>query len=108
MPDMSDTAANPFSPEVVRAVVTHMNDDHAEDTLLICRTLGCRPAATGARMTGLDGEGGDFAVSVDGTEIPVRLPWSQPLTERAQIRAEVVRMYREACGLAGVEPRGEA
>ncbi|MDT0327269.1 DUF2470 domain-containing protein [Nocardiopsis sp. DSM 44743] len=98
--------SSPFSPEVVTAVTAHMNGDHPEDTLLICRALGGLPEATGARMTGLDGEGGDYAVTVDGTEHTVRIPWARPLTERAQIRVEVVRMYQEACAKLGLTPRG--
>ena len=96
---------NPFSPEVVTAVTDHMNGDHPEDTLVICRALGGQPDATAARMTGLDGEGGDYAVTVDGTERSVRIPWGDPLTERAQIRLEVVRMYKEACAKLGRPPR---
>ena len=99
--------SNPFSPEVVAAVTKHMNGDHPEDTLVICRSLGGRPEATAARMTGLDGEGGDYAVTIDGAEQTIRVPWSEPLTERAQIRAEVVRMYREGCVRLGLAPRGE-
>ncbi|MEU0958741.1 DUF2470 domain-containing protein [Micromonospora aurantiaca] len=94
-----------FPPEVVAAVSRHMNDDHAGDALLICRTLGGRPDATEARTTGLDADGIDFAVTVGGTEVPVRVPFAHRLTERAQIRREVVRMYREACERAGVPPR---
>ncbi|GHC88696.1 hypothetical protein GCM10007079_33850 [Nocardiopsis terrae] len=99
--------SNPFSPEIVTAVTAHMNRDHPEDTLLICRALGGRPDASAARMTGLDGEGGDYAVTVGGTEHHVRIPWAEPLTERAQIRAEVVRMYQEACAELGTTPRGQ-
>ncbi|WP_285731057.1 DUF2470 domain-containing protein [Nocardiopsis sp. ATB16-24] len=98
-------SSNPFSPEVVAAVTAHMNDDHPEDTLLICRALGGRPEATAARMVGLDGDGGDYAVTVDGVEHTVRIPWARPLTERPQIRAEVVRMYREARERLGAAPR---
>ncbi|SHI88363.1 Protein of unknown function [Nocardiopsis flavescens] len=98
--------AGPFSPEVVTAVTAHMNGDHPEDTLVICRGLGGVPDATGARMTGLDGEAGEYAVTVGGTERSVRIPWSEPLTERAQIRREVVRLYRESCTALGLTPRG--
>ncbi|WP_213453218.1 DUF2470 domain-containing protein [Rhizomonospora bruguierae] len=94
-----------FPPEVVAAVSRHMNDDHAEDALLICRTLGGQPAATRARTTGLDADGIDFAVTVDGTEVPVRVPFAARLTERAQIRREVVRMYQDACDELGLPPR---
>ncbi|HLU96984.1 MAG TPA: DUF2470 domain-containing protein [Thermobifida alba] len=100
-------SANPFSPEVVAAVTGHMNADHPEDTLLIVRALGGRPEATAARMTGLDGTAGEYSATVAGREVAVRIPWSQPITERAQIRAEVVRLYRQACERLGVPPRGE-
>ncbi|GAA0974517.1 DUF2470 domain-containing protein [Nocardiopsis tropica] len=96
---------NPFSPDVVAAVTAHMNGDHPEDTLLICRAFGGAPGATAARMTGLDGDGGDYAVTEDGAERVVRVPWERPLTERPQIRAEVVRLYREACSALGLVPR---
>lgn len=85
-----------FAPEVVAAVSRHMNEDHADDALLICRTLGGQPAATQARTTGLDADGIEFAAVVAGAEILVRIPFSQRLTERPQIRQEVARMYRDA------------
>lgn len=94
-----------FTPEVVAAVCRHMNEDHPDDSLLICRTLGKEPGAEAARMVGLDSHGAEFEVTVGARSAPVRLPWSETLTERPQIRREVVRMYEEACAQAGVEPR---
>ncbi|RNL86639.1 DUF2470 domain-containing protein [Halostreptopolyspora alba] len=84
-----------------------MNDDHAEETLLICRVLGGYPNATAARMTGVDQAGGDYVATVGGVETPLRIPWASPVTERPQIRREVVRMYQEACARGGVTPHGE-
>ena len=46
--------STPFPQEVVEAITRHMNADHAEDSLLIVRSLGDLPEATEARMTGLD------------------------------------------------------
>ena len=43
--------------------------------------------------------------TVAATPTAIRVPWSRPLTERAEIRAEVVRMYHEACAALGIEPR---
>lgn len=99
------SSPSPFPPEVVDAVCAHMNDDHAEDSLLIVRTLGGRPGATAATMRGFDGSEAVFSATVDGVEQELRVAWSAPVTERAGIRAEVVRMYHEACAAAGVEPR---
>lgn len=98
---------SPFAPEVVRAVTAHMNDDHAEDTLLICRALGGVPEASAARMTGLDDVAGEYTATVGGEEVRVRIPWAHRLTERGEIRREVVRMYGQACEKLGVRPRAE-
>ncbi|SDI36038.1 Protein of unknown function [Sinosporangium album] len=100
--------SNPFTPDVVEAVKRHMNDDHAADALLICRALGGRPEATSATTTGVDAEGIDFRVTVADGEVPVRVPWGETLTERAQVRMAVVRLYKESCDLLGVRPLGEA
>jgi putative heme iron utilization protein len=97
--------SDPFPADVVAAVCAHMNDDHADDTLLICRALGGRPEATAARMVGLDAHAGDYVVGAPAGEEPLRIPWSHPLTSRAEVRMEVVRMYEEACARLGVPAR---
>ena len=99
---------SPFSEGVIAAITRHMNVDHADDSLLICRSLGGQPDATSATMTGMDPSGIDFAVVVAGRAVPARVPWSGPITERAQVRAEVVRMYHEACEALGIEARPHA
>ncbi|MFF5211655.1 DUF2470 domain-containing protein [Streptosporangium sp. NPDC000396] len=99
--------SSPFTPDVVDAIKRHMNDDHADDALLICRGLGGQPEATGTTTTGVDDRGIEFAALVDGREVTVRVPWSATLTERVQVRWEVVRLYREACAALGLPARGE-
>lgn len=95
---------DPFPPEAVEQIARHMNEDHAEDNVLIVRGLGGAQAATAARVSGLDAEGIEFAAVVDEIAVPVRIPFAERLTERQQVRAEVVRMYREACATLGIEP----
>lgn len=102
---MTAAAANPFSQQVVDAVASHMNLDHPEDSLLIVRSLGAQPTATAASVSGLDGDAITFEAVIDGQPQPVQVPWSTTLTERPQIRAEVTRMYYEACEALGVQPR---
>ncbi|MGW2314265.1 amidohydrolase family protein [Actinomadura luteofluorescens] len=99
MPD-----AGPFTDDVVRQIARHMNEDHAADCLTICRALGGRPGATAARMTGLDAEGIEFAVADGGVEHPVRIPFGERLTERPQVRREVVRMTERARAALGGGP----
>ncbi|MGH3492462.1 MAG: DUF2470 domain-containing protein [Sciscionella sp.] len=99
------TTSNPFSQHVVDAVADHMNMDHPEDSLLIVRSLGGQPGATSATVGGLDGDAIEFDAVINGQPEAVRVPWSEPLSERAQIRVEVTRMYYDACHALGVEPR---
>ncbi|BCJ62249.1 DUF2470 domain-containing protein [Micromonospora endophytica] len=99
---------DPFAPEVIVAVRRHMNDDHADDCLLICQGLGGQPAATAATMSGMDAEAMEFLATVGGASVPVRIPFHGPIVERRQIRAEAARMYREACAALGRTPRPEA
>ncbi|MEO3875619.1 DUF2470 domain-containing protein [Nonomuraea sp. B12E4] len=96
--------SGPFTPDVVAAIKRHMNDDHAEDSLIIVRALGGRPAATSAVTSDVDAEAIEFTVD-DGER--VRVPWGERLTERAQVRGAVVRLYREACDSLGITARGE-
>jgi putative heme iron utilization protein len=95
---------DPFPPEVVEQIARHMNDDHTDDNVLILRALGGVTTATAARVSGMDADAMEFAAVVDGIQVPVRIPFSERLTERRQVRAEAVRMYREACTALGVTP----
>lgn len=97
-----------FPADVVAAISHHMNDDHGADSLLIVRALGGLPDAASALMTGMDGEGADFEAVLASGAVEVRVPWREPLTERAQVRPEIVWMYQESCRILGVAPRPPA
>ncbi len=94
--------STPLTSDAVEAIKKHMNDDHAADALLIVRALGGRPEATAARTIDVDTEAIYF--EADGEKIAVK--WPAPIAERAQVRKEVVVLYRQACEILGVEPRG--
>ncbi|UDY34004.1 DUF2470 domain-containing protein [Dermatobacter hominis] len=93
-----------FPPEVVDAVLSHMNGDHTDDSLVIVRAFA-EPGATAARMTGLDADGGEWAATVDGSTVAVRVPWTEPAVERADLRREVVRLYDAGLERLGLPPR---
>jgi hypothetical protein len=97
--------ATPFAPDVVAAICRHMNDDHAADCLLICRTLGGRPGTTHAEAVDVDSHGMRFRVT-DGEVAELTVPFAAPVTERPQVRVAVVELYERACAAAGIEPRG--
>lgn len=93
------TQENPFDADVVDAVLRHMNTDHEQDSVVICRAFGGRPDATSATMIGLDGTGADFEVDGPSGVSVVRIAWAVPISERPEIRAEVARLFHEADAL---------
>ena len=94
-----------FSPDIVAAVLRHMNDDHTGDSLLISKAFGSLDAES-ATMTDLDENGGTFTYSVGTEDHTVVVPWTGTISQRSEIRREVVVMYERACAVLGIEPRG--
>lgn len=99
-----------FDPAIVAAVLHHMNDDHSDDNLLIAQAFAEEPdAVTDAVMTDLDGEAGVWEVTRGESVEQLRVPWpAGAITERAEIRREVVALYDLACERLGVTPRPHA
>lgn len=94
-----------FSPDVVDAVLHHMNDDHIEDNVLIVRAFSGRDTKD-ATMRDLDEHGGTWRYSFEGEEQELHIPWpSGAIAERAEIRREIVALYDASCAKLGVEPR---
>jgi hypothetical protein len=99
-----------FDAAVQAGVLGHMNSDHGEDNLLIVRAFGGLPDAVAATMTGFDGEGGRWrARAADGSETEVGVPWpGGAISERPEVRREIVALYDESCRRLGVQPRAHA
>ena len=93
-----------FSPEVIAGVLHHMNDDHTADSILFVRAFaGVEPDT--AVMTGFDHLGGTWSYTVDGVEHEITIPWSVEISERPEVRREIVVIYDQACAKLGIEPR---
>ncbi|MGY6497344.1 MAG: DUF2470 domain-containing protein [Microcella sp.] len=95
-----------FSDDIVQAVLHHMNDDHADDSLLISRAFGDRGAQS-ARMVDVTPDAGHWVYTLDDDlgERPLAVRWSRTITERPEIRREIVALYDRACGILGETPR---
>lgn len=87
--------ADRFPDDVVQAVIGHMNDDHADDNLVIVRGNGA-PAATAAEMIDLDTEGGTWLATEPDGEREMTIAWPGQVTERTDLRREVVALYEAA------------
>ncbi|GAA2978740.1 hypothetical protein JOD63_003043 [Microbacterium terrae] len=99
-----------FDDAVVTAVLRHMNGDHGDDNLLITRAFGDGIDVATATMTGFDGDGGLWRADLaDGSSADVRVPWpGGAITERPEVRREIVALYDLACERLGVTPRPHA
>ena len=96
-----------FDDAVISAVTSHMNDDHRDDSLLIAKAFGF-PEATASTMTGLDDRAGHWRVTDAQGEHDLRVEWpTSPITERPQVRRQVVELYKAACAKLGVPARDE-
>lgn len=81
-----------------------MNDDHPADSLLIARAFG-NPEASSAIMIDLDENGGQWTYTLGGESLALTVPWTAPISERAEIRREIVVLYDKACAVVGITPR---
>lgn len=98
--------STPFdlTPDIADAVIAHMNGDHAADNVVICRGIGGRRDVTAARLVALDLETVTFAAETPDGPAELVIDFSEPLADRAQIRAEVADMFhRSEAMLADVE-----
>jgi hypothetical protein len=104
-----------FDDAALDGVLGHMNGDHGDDNLLIARAFAAEAgvaesAVVASRMTGFDGDGGVWeATLADGSTAEIAVPWpTGPITQRREVRREIVALYDEACRRLGVEPRPHA
>lgn len=94
-----------FSPDIVAAVLRHMNEDHRDDSVLIARAFSGADVDS-AEMIGFDERAGVWRYRADGGEHELRVDWpAGEISERPEIRREVVALYDAACARLGVEPR---
>lgn len=97
-----------FDNAVVNAILRHMNGDHPDDNLLIARAFAAASALpiTQAVMTDLDGDGGTWQITRAGIPEEVRVPWpGGSISERPEVRREIVALYDAACAKLGATPR---
>lgn len=84
-----------------------MNGDHTDDNLLIAKAFGY-PEATGSRMVGVTGDGGVWTVSDPAGEHELAVAWpGGAISERPEIRRQVVELYKVACDKLGLPAREE-
>lgn len=82
-------------------IIEHMNADHAEAQVLLCRHLANRPDTTDATMSAVDRYGFEMiAAGLAGREA-VRLGFPEPCSTGDQVRKAMVAMVAQARERAG-------
>ncbi len=99
--------AHTFDDDTLAGVRGHMNDDHSDDNLLIARAFSPLADVVASEMIAFDGAAGQWRVSLaDGTDDVIRIPWpGGEISERREVRREIVALYDEACARLGITPR---
>lgn len=93
--------------EVIAAVARHMNTDHADDNVVICRGLGGYPGATTATFVGMTTTAARFAASGSDGEREIEIPFADEVTERPEVRTQVAALYHRSAAQLGLPPRTE-
>lgn len=91
--------------EVIAAVAHHMNADHVDDNVVICRGLGGCDDATAATFVGMTTKVARFTVTEPGGEREIEIGFADEVSERAQVRTEVAGLYHRSAAMLGLPPR---
>jgi Putative heme iron utilization protein len=80
----------------VDRIVTHMNEDHADDLVRYAQVYADVSPVKAARMTGIDVEGLDLEVDTEGATAAVRIDFDTSLDSAAEARSALVDLALEA------------
>ena len=85
-----------FTAEQVAAMVSHMNDDHADSVLLYVDAYSDVKGASAARLVSIDAAGMDIQASVDGRDVAVRIGFEKRLKTAKDAHLTLVSLLKRA------------
>ena len=97
--DYREAAVDPLAVGAA-AIISHMNDDHADANLLYVTALARLGDATGASMVGVDRYGVTLRADTAGGPRLARIPFPAPLEHADQARAALIGLLQTARGYA--------
>lgn len=89
--DWSAATPDPIAAHAA-AIVSHMNDDHADALVDYCRAFSTAKQVDKAVMTSVDRYGFEMSVHTERGPRPMRLPFAGPIASTEEARAEMVRL----------------
>jgi putative heme iron utilization protein len=76
-------------------ICKHMNDDHADAVLTYAQVYGEQTSATAAKMESIDLQGMNLTAQVEGSPVPVRIPFERPLKDAKDAHVVLVEMLKQ-------------
>ncbi|HEX6752572.1 MAG TPA: DUF2470 domain-containing protein [Solirubrobacterales bacterium] len=76
--------------------IAHLNEDHDDALLDMARAIGSCPEARAARCVDADRTGLDLVAETPGGEVPVRVPYGEPIEGPEGLRAATVKLAHRA------------
>jgi heme iron utilization protein len=93
--DWSSARPDPLAPHAA-AIVAHMNADHAEALVALCRAFSRATAAESVAMTGIDRYGFEMSVATEAGRRPVRLAFPEQVATPEEARRALIDLVAEA------------
>lgn len=86
---------DPIAPHA-RAIITHMNADHADALVDYCRAFSKAADTSAATMTSVDRYGFEMSAQTAAGPRPVRLAFDAPITTSQEARVQLVALAKRA------------
>ena len=93
--DWFSAKPNPIMPHA-KAIIEHMNEDHASTLVEYCKAFSKAKDARVASMTGVDRYGFEMSAQTDKGPRPIRLAFSRPIETPQDARNELVALAKQA------------
>ena len=91
--DWYKSEADPIS-TASKDIIEHMNDDHKDAMITMCRALSLATDTSDAKMTGVDRYGFEMSASTEKGPRPIRLAFSEEASTSDEVRKEIVKMVQ--------------
>ncbi len=86
---------DPIAPHA-DVIVAHMNADHRDTMVLLCKAFSRAGDTTDATMKGVDRYGFEMSALTAAGPRPIRLAFSQPVSTPEQVRREMIALAQRA------------
>jgi putative heme iron utilization protein len=78
------------------AIIKHMNEDHADSMVTLCRALSQATDTSQALMTGIDRYGFEMSATTAQGPRPIRLAFDEPIADAKGARIALVALVKSA------------